>query len=1051
MLGVGRVEPPLSRALGPAFRKQAGVALALCGEAGIGKTHALAAALAVAPCRHHTVRAAGPLAQALSAERPRTLSVLTDAVLSQISRGDAVEPGAAARALADLIGSLAPFVLAFEDAHEADEGRLALLDELGRLVRGVRGGAVVLTLRHEPPAAFRPLRLEPLDRDAAAAVLEGELGHRVPEAALDWIHARAAGNPLFTLAYFRHLARQGHVWSDGRAWHWRRPQEDSIPTTVEALLEQPIRLAREAGLADVLEATALLQAGTPASVRAAVAGTSAAALHAADRSLEARGLLRGPDFVHPLFREVTTRTIPPGRRSMLARRAVAALAAAPESAARYAKDAGLPSHETARLLIEGAQRVRERDLAEAGRLLAAAVPFAPPEQRAGLAVQAARILQRIDHAEARRLLQGALNDEPGNRDAIFALAEIEALDGRAEDVAALLSRLPSHPQGDPDWTARTVRLRFAMGAYREVVEAWRGRPDPSAAATPGLAYRVAFSLVVLGDLEDGDRLAASALRAPALSALHRARLLSVRGLAASYAGDRARAGPLFEEAVAAARASGHSTYLAAALHNRATYFEETNDVAAMLADTREALGLYAEARSTRPYASTLTKLARILHEMGRYEEAESHFLESRSIHLQGAPSAFAVTCEAQLGQLYVDWRSPHARALAHKHGKAALAVARTLDNPDKTLQAYTCLSIVETWLGHPDRAMALLEELETALPGRGDATYQTVFARAWALERLAGPGEAEAGYARAMAMAFEGDWHVYGHKIGLELDRIRGDVDGAARRLAWFEAYGLHNGANLARHYFPSICGGAAPEHPPAASTVAPRRARADAGDGRRPGGPPARPQAPRAPGSAARRPLSRGGGRDDAELLDALYPGASDAAAGDALKQLVFQARKALGSDAIVATATGYALGQVGSDAEDFLRTLDPTLWRGPYREDLEPGNGGVEGALKHALATTATALVERDPDEARRLALLMLRADPYDRRSLLLALRALAMDGRDDEARAAYAAARERLAEVGDDLPAEWRAFVAENAAGNAGGGAAPPDITGISPAPS
>lgn len=127
---------PLSTVLGAVLRKQAGVAVALQGEAGIGKTHTLHLALTTAPCRYLALHATAPFAGAVPAARPRALSLLADTLLDQLSRGESVEPTVAAGAFVDLMRSMAPFVLAFEDAHEADEARLGFLVEVGRLARG---------------------------------------------------------------------------------------------------------------------------------------------------------------------------------------------------------------------------------------------------------------------------------------------------------------------------------------------------------------------------------------------------------------------------------------------------------------------------------------------------------------------------------------------------------------------------------------------------------------------------------------------------------------------------------------------------------------------------------------------------------------------------------------------------------------------------------------------------------------------------------------------------------------------------------------------------
>jgi hypothetical protein len=413
------------------------------------------------------------------AHRPRALSLLADTLLDQISRGESVEPTVAAGAFAELMRSLAPFVLAFEDAHEADEARLGFLVEVGRLARAGRGTAVVLTTRHEPPPGFRGIRVAPKTLDEVHAILEEEIGARVPEAAVDWIHDRAAGNPLFALEYFRHLARQGHVWSDGRSWHWRTPTVDSMPTTVEALLEDPIRRAREAPeLATVLEARAALERDVDPEVLARSRAWTGAALHGAERALELRGLLRDGDFTHPLFREVTRATTPLGRRRELAQRAIRAFARTPVQAARYVPDAELPAEEALRD-PHGGRRGRARPRRGSGRPLA----------RRGRAVRAAG----AGRAPGRRGRPTAPARGPGGG----APALLERR--RSPSSPTIATRCCCSPSSRPwraarrrwtrswrgsratrgatgDWIERQAKLRFAMGDHQAVVDAWHALP-----------------------------------------------------------------------------------------------------------------------------------------------------------------------------------------------------------------------------------------------------------------------------------------------------------------------------------------------------------------------------------------------------------------------------------------------------------------------------------------------------------------------------------------------------------------------------------------------
>ncbi|RIH74813.1 hypothetical protein Mterra_04039 [Calidithermus terrae] len=155
-------------------------------------------------------------------------------------------------------------------------------------------------------------------------------------------------------------------------------------------------------------------------------------------------------------------------------------------------------------------------------------------------------------------------------------------------------------------------------------------------------------------------------------------------------------------------------------------------------------------------------------------------------------------------------------------------------------------------------------------------------------------------------------------------------------------------------------------------------------------------------------------------ELAEAFYPAAEEARAKATLKQQVHLIRMTLGPDAVRSTPGGYALGAVHSDAEEFLRGGDTRLWRGPYLERLAEGwHGGVREALTQALRSRAEALLESAPQEASRLAQILLGMEPYDTGFLQLGLRAARQSGSPKAAARLYKEAQERFLEVGEALP--------------------------------
>lgn len=73
----------------------------------------------------------------------------------------------------------------------------------------------------------------------------------LPVEAVDLIHGKSRGNPLFALEYARLLRRQGHLWQGEGGWYWREPGPDPAhPTLLEAVLSvalQPVWPSRGRG------------------------------------------------------------------------------------------------------------------------------------------------------------------------------------------------------------------------------------------------------------------------------------------------------------------------------------------------------------------------------------------------------------------------------------------------------------------------------------------------------------------------------------------------------------------------------------------------------------------------------------------------------------------------------------------------------------------------------------------------------------------------------------------------------------------------------------
>ena len=232
--------------------RRPGFAVGLRGPAGIGKTFAATEILKTASCRTVVVRAVAPITGLLQALPRKRLSIWIERELER--------PEPTPEAIMAWLSALAPVVVHIEDLHETTPTQLEFWQGLARAAGRSRGVALLATSRMPLPEGFETLRLEALSSEASAELLEREVGSVLPREASAWIEAKAAGNPLFTLEFFRSLSRRGFVWSDGSHWHWRIPDRDVLPATVEAMIERSITEAcGDAATRTALEARAYLE------------------------------------------------------------------------------------------------------------------------------------------------------------------------------------------------------------------------------------------------------------------------------------------------------------------------------------------------------------------------------------------------------------------------------------------------------------------------------------------------------------------------------------------------------------------------------------------------------------------------------------------------------------------------------------------------------------------------------------------------------------------------------------------------------------------------
>lgn len=1007
--------------------QRSGLAVGLWGEPGIGKTHAAHELLRGAPCRTLGLHATLPL-EALFASLPTPVRwpAWAQRTAERLRAGQEVSAEALQSSLAAHLAAITPFVLYLEDLHEAGPERLSLVQALAHAARRTGGLGLLVSSRTPPPAPLEAVKLERLSAPESRALLEAHVGAPLPVQAAEWIDRRAAGNPLFTVEYFRFLARQGALWNDGQLWHWRAPQgaDTPLPTTVEALIELVLRgVALHRTPQDVLTARALLGPDLDANLWARVAGCDARTLQDARAQLARLGVLSGDEFVHPLYREVLLRHLPPPAVQVMALRALQEVQGEPRAVLELVGRANLPAGAALTWLLRAAATAdRQGRRVEAARIRARASALAPPEQAAALALDAALVLRDVDVTEATRLAQRAAGYPAQAHEATWLLAETLAAQCRVSEAEEALRALPEEERRGPAWLTRLLMLRGSGQDHAGVLELLAS-PEVRAHLPPAAARTAAWTLAQAGRTAEADDLLADLeARSDARDPAARLQLRKAASLLAYARADFGRMEALEAEVLVLARQEGNLRLVDAALFNRALALEYLERYEERMACLEAALQVCLELGDQTAYVIAQTAYATTLCDFGQYGRAETLLLDARSALERTDDTVYRVDCEAQLSALYLAWRPAHGALLARRHAQTALQVARRLHSPRSVVQALHQAVASEVWDGDTAQALTLAAEAG-ALADEVNLPVTWMLARTARGRALAAAGQREAALAELRAgeaQAREVGASVTAHLVGLEIAALEGDGAGAARHRAYFASHGLQGGVQVAERLFPALRTPAPVSSAPVTLEVLGSMRLIRNG------------QVTPLRGQKRKHLLAllleaRLLGQDGCAggaLCEALFPGTDDMHATSALKALVFKVRDGLGADLISTTASGYALGRVTSDAEAFLDGGGTDLWRGPYLEDVPAAaQDGAQERLHEALLGRVRALLPAQSQEAARLGRLLLRADPLHPAALHLTCAALDALGHRTALTALYARATQDFAEVGEALPARWQ----------------------------
>jgi hypothetical protein len=1017
----------LARRLAGLAARRSGLSVALWGEPGIGKTHTaltLLRSTIFQSLNVHATQALEGIVRAIPV--PKKASVWLQRSVETLQGGEPLEVGTLVQTLSGLLSANAPVVLHVEDLHEATPDRLEVWQQLALTITRTRGVGLIATSRVQPPDGFELVRLEPLNREASDALLEAEAGATLPVEALTWIFEHARGNPLFTLEFFRFLARQGFVWNDAQRWRWREPERQVMPVTVEAIIERAITEAcPDMETRTALNARAYLESLEPKlklepSIWAQVANLEPDALEHAERNLRARGVLNDSGFVHPLFREVPLKGLNAVERKSFAKQV---LEVSPlELAAVFIKDAQLGPERSLELLKQAAEAS-----STPGRWLAVAVGFARGTERARLALEAARELTASDLHQAQKLYRQALE---GNTDPAVSLEFITFLAPHEPNEAkALFEALSEGVRTSTQGLVARFQMLVMVSDVSGIIDCWRDEFGSSSDLSPDALVHVIQALVALDRCDEAIQLADQVLARSDLSPWQQARLMNRKTNAHTQSSRLVQALELSNqvlELLSSHGLPGRDLILA----DRATFRMYLGDYRAAQTDIEETLLLSHAVGRTPTEMANRSFLGELNCEFGEYALAEEHLLESFEYQVHHPIGEYLCDTVNALIELYLAWRDrPSSRLLAQKYARLSLNFADVIGTPVYLAASRAFSGFVELEYGNPRRA------LELALEARAFQVKGNLFFGRWFPTWLEAKAHSKLGDQVQAIQLLEHALVGFGqigrvvqaNSVGLDLDRLRNDLDSARDRLEWFRERGLNNAVATGLRLFPELASDKSRTSPESRigaqlQVLGPMRMLI-AGNTE-----PMR-------GSKRKELLAllleaRITGRSEVSrlnLFDALYPDSSEAQANAALSSLVYQLRELFGPNVVLSTDTGYALGGITSDAEVFLETGDTRLWRGDYLEGLQlESSDAVRETLHLALRHGAEPLLEVDPTEAARVGRLLCGSDPYDLESLRLTLRALRAADNHKGVKSTYARARMCLLEIGEVLPEQWADFL-------------------------
>ncbi len=1014
----------LANRLKPVLQKRLGLTLGVWGEAGIGKSYQVRELLQTLACRNLSLHATTPLSVlAKTLPKPKKLALWAESNLKRLGNGESVEASSILDSLGALLAGLAPFILHLEDIHEVDNERLEFIQALAKVVPKIKGVALLITSRREPPEPFIAIKLESLSPEDSDQLLESELKNTLPKEALEFIYSKAAGNPLYTLEYLRYLTRQGFLWNDGKSWHWRKPEQSIMPVTVEALIEQLLNQAKTEPLQQyVLETKAFLPLETNNETWQKVARVNEQELQIAIQELSQCGIFKNNQFAHPLFREVTLKILTPERKRNLARRAMNVFEDNPEQAVLFIDDADLEAEKALGLLENIAASFEQAGKKfEASRFLEKASKYAAGEASGKFALRAAHLSFRAGDARMLELAGQAITFLGETDETLQVLVQAHATRGERSEVQALLSRFKQEVN-----TTWLIQQLFIVGAYDDLESLLATLKIEELSESS--MYHISYFLMDKGRLREALEMVEHRLKRPDVSVHGKALLQDICASVFYYQGNYQQADVIFSEVIELYK-EANTVWDGAVntLRSRAFARMQMGLYREVLPDLQEALKVYAERGRSVLYGETLGMMAGVYLELAEVDKALEHLTESADIFGRIPVQSYHVNLFSQLANLYIEHPTGYSAVLAPKYMQLALSCAEELKSTLYEAIAKLTASRVYHFINQLDLALSYANEALQCAEEAGlvELSIEAQTVQALTLSRLGQQNKAQKLLQTALQTAFQRGMVFHVNKISLECDRLNNDIESARTRMQWFEERGLMNGVNIAKRYFPEL-----------ANTKETREqiisgVRLEVLGTLQISGDETTPIRGRKRQELLALLLeARLSGRSEVSrltLLDTLYPDEDEFKASSSLKVIVHNLRETFGESFITTTNTGYALGSCTSDAELFLQTSDTSLWRSVYLEGLELSEDSlVRDSLYMALYEKAKTLLELDTQEAARVGNILVEAEPYNTDYLKTYFTALRLSKNHGKLIRHYREARGRLLEVNETLPETWQGFL-------------------------